>query len=255
MFNKKSKMIIGCLAFLLALSVGYALFSDTINVTGKATAKASLDVTATCTKGFNSELTGSNVQGEGLDSFGFNEEYGYSNESCSVSGNTVNINVSLDYPGATRYYTVKFTNNGTIPAQIGMQEDNVEGNDIRNKSILNKVDASGEVVSSSSMDGIAVNSSIIMDYLPGVLFLGYSTPSGNLYVDDLSEGFYDPNDNILVYPGCSLYAIISAPWNIDDDNNFAKTGTYLEYDLSFEFNFSQPSNDTIELWDSVIDQM
>jgi hypothetical protein len=85
MFNKKSKMIIGCLAFLLALSVGYALFSDSIKVTGKATAKASLDVTATCTKGFNSELTGSNIQGEGLDIFGFNEEYGYSNETCSDS--------------------------------------------------------------------------------------------------------------------------------------------------------------------------
>ena len=42
--NKKNKILVGCLALLLVLSVGYALFSDTITINGTATAKGSFDI-------------------------------------------------------------------------------------------------------------------------------------------------------------------------------------------------------------------
>lgn len=49
--NKRNKILAGCLVLQLALSVGYALFSETITINGKATAKGNFDITATCTPG------------------------------------------------------------------------------------------------------------------------------------------------------------------------------------------------------------
>ena len=46
--NKKNKILVGCLALLLVLSVGYALFSETIEINGTATAKGDFDITYTC---------------------------------------------------------------------------------------------------------------------------------------------------------------------------------------------------------------
>ena len=46
--NKKNKILVGCLALLLVLSVGYALFSETITINGTATAKGNFDIVGTC---------------------------------------------------------------------------------------------------------------------------------------------------------------------------------------------------------------
>mgnify|MGYP003308183578 CR=1 FL=1 len=42
--NKKNKILVGCLSLLLVLSVGYALFSETITINGTATAKGNFDI-------------------------------------------------------------------------------------------------------------------------------------------------------------------------------------------------------------------
>ena len=47
--NNRNKILVGCLALLLALSVGYALFSETITINGTATAKGSFDIGFECT--------------------------------------------------------------------------------------------------------------------------------------------------------------------------------------------------------------
>ena len=46
--EKKSKILIGCLALLLVMAVGYALFSETITINGTATAKGDFDISFTC---------------------------------------------------------------------------------------------------------------------------------------------------------------------------------------------------------------
>ena len=43
--NNKNKILVGCLALLLVLSVGYALFSETVTINGTATAKGNMDLT------------------------------------------------------------------------------------------------------------------------------------------------------------------------------------------------------------------
>ena len=116
--NKKNKILIGCLSLLLVLSVGYALFSETITINGTATAKGSFDIEATCINGYHEKLV---EYGEVLDS---NEgQAGYDNDICTVSDNIVNANVELLYPTANRTFSVIFTNEGTIPAMINPNTD------------------------------------------------------------------------------------------------------------------------------------
>ena len=113
MLSKNNKILIGCLALLLVMSVGYALFSDTITINGTATAKGEFDITATCQSGISSKLGT-------VESLGLSAEGGYENESCSVVDDVVSPTVNFVYPGARRYFTIKVTNTGTIDAVINL---------------------------------------------------------------------------------------------------------------------------------------
>ena len=108
---RKNKLLIGCLTLLLVLSVGYALFSETITINGTATAKGSFDITTTCTPGYSDELL--KIIEEPYD-----KEGGFENSICYVDGNKVMMTTDLLYPKAARSCTVKMTNTGTIPALI-----------------------------------------------------------------------------------------------------------------------------------------
>ena len=99
---KKGKFImIAIVAFSLAVSLGYALFSQTLSINGTATAKGNFDVefkSADVTTQIGS--TGATVQ-------------------ISEDKNTLSINIpKLEYPGSYVEYTITTTNNGTIPAKL-----------------------------------------------------------------------------------------------------------------------------------------
>lgn len=113
--NKKNKILVGCLALLLVLSVGYALFSDTITINGTATAKGSFDITTTCQTSIPSEFGT-------LESLGLEAEGGYNNESCSVVDDNVSISVGLEYPGAKKYFFVEMKNTGSIDAALNLYD-------------------------------------------------------------------------------------------------------------------------------------
>lgn len=110
--NINRTTVIIVLAVFLTISVGYALFSDTITIEGTAMAQGKFDMEVSCQPGM---LSGLNSE----DYFGQKEE-GYKNDSCLVSEdkNTATFNVELTYPGAGRTFTVKITNKGTIDAMI-----------------------------------------------------------------------------------------------------------------------------------------
>ena len=55
MKNKKIIVVIAAVC-LLVVSVGYALFSSNLNISGAASASGEFDFTATCTPGFSSEV-------------------------------------------------------------------------------------------------------------------------------------------------------------------------------------------------------
>lgn len=105
--RKQSVIVVGIIAFLLALSVGYALFSETITINGTATAKGNFDVEFT-----NAIIT---------------NEVGSTGSSAVISTdkNSLDITVpKLEYPGAYAEISVTVTNRGTIPAILNGIEEN-----------------------------------------------------------------------------------------------------------------------------------
>lgn len=109
MKNKKQNfIIIGVIAFVLALATGYALFSDEITVSGTATAKGSFDVEFTS--------VGTIVKN------GYTDETGKDGANIAVISsdkNTLTVTVNkLSYPGAYVEIPVTVKNVGTIPAVL-----------------------------------------------------------------------------------------------------------------------------------------
>ena len=103
MLSKNNKILIGCLALLLVMSVGYALFSDTITINGSATAKGDFTLTTTC-----DEVEPSNVSNKGS----------VTESTITCNNNIVNASATLDYPGSDKWFRVMVTNEGTIPAKL-----------------------------------------------------------------------------------------------------------------------------------------
>lgn len=116
--KKQNIAIIGVIAFVLAIAVGYALFSETLTVNGTATAKGDFDVeftsVGTITKvGYTEQVEGTEIA------------------SISSDKNTLTITVNkLDYPGAYVEIPVTITNKGSIDAKLkninetGLTEEN-----------------------------------------------------------------------------------------------------------------------------------
>ena len=107
MLSKNNKILIGCLALLLVMSVGYALFSDTITINGSATAKGDFTLTTTC-----------DMDAEALELVQLVDVGSSTDAKISCEGNVVNASVTLDYPGSEKWFRVMVTNTGTIPAKL-----------------------------------------------------------------------------------------------------------------------------------------
>ncbi len=112
MDKTRNKIFVGCLALLLVMVVGYALFSQNLNITGTATAKGDFSVTPTCQAGVPDNLLAAAKTVEGWTG----EEGGYSDDSCTVNGDTVDFRSSFKWPGARRYFTIKVKNTGSVTA-------------------------------------------------------------------------------------------------------------------------------------------
>ena len=109
--KKQSIAIIGVIAFVLAVAVGYALFSEKLTINGTATAKGDFDVeftsvgTPTCS-GFSGSCEAANLG------------------TISDDKNTLTITVNkLQYPGAYVEIPVTVTNKGSIPAVLKSIEE------------------------------------------------------------------------------------------------------------------------------------
>ena len=86
--KKSNVLLITILAIIVTLMIGYALFSETITVTGTATAKGSFDIEVTCTKGVPSNLEGALNAALNYDG-AFSSKFGYP----KVEGDIVMMNV------------------------------------------------------------------------------------------------------------------------------------------------------------------
>ena len=118
--KKQNIAIIGIVAFVLVIAVGYAFFRETITIGGTATAKGNLDVEITSIGTVNSKgYTKTQTTPE------------HELTKISDNKNTLTITVDkLDYPGAYVEIPVTLTNVGTIPAilknitESGMTSEN-----------------------------------------------------------------------------------------------------------------------------------
>ena len=109
--KKQSIAIIGVIAFVLAVAVGYALFSEKLTIDGTATANGDFDVeftsvgTPTCS-GFSGTCEAATLG------------------TISNDKNTLTITVNkLQYPGAYVEIPVTVTNKGSIPAVLKSIEE------------------------------------------------------------------------------------------------------------------------------------
>lgn len=104
--NKKSGkkyLIILLIVFLLALAIGYAAFSDTLNITGTANANGTFDM----------EFQNANIdKAVGCDATG-------TTATISADKDTLSVQVKdLAYPGAGAQISVDIVNVGSLPAKV-----------------------------------------------------------------------------------------------------------------------------------------
>lgn len=113
--SNKKYLVILLIVFLLALAIGYAAFTDTLNITGTANANGTFDLE------FQNATVDSTV---GCDAEG-------TKATISADKNTLNVVVKdLAYPGAGAQISVDIANVGTIPAKVlSVTPKNVTGSD------------------------------------------------------------------------------------------------------------------------------
>ena len=118
MDKTRNKIFVGCLALLLVMVAGYALFSQNLNITGTAKAQGDFSVTATCQPGYDSKIKPiiENLVATGQIDIGLLGDNGYYDDSCTVKGDAVTYSTKLKYPGAVRYFTLKVKNQSNIDA-------------------------------------------------------------------------------------------------------------------------------------------
>lgn len=116
--KKRNYVIVALLVLLLALAVGYAAFSDTLNISGTANAKGTFDMEFT-------SATIDTATAEGIDKTN-------STATISTDKNTVTVDVKdLAYPGAGTNVTVVAKNVGTVPAKLnGLNFTGIDDEDI-----------------------------------------------------------------------------------------------------------------------------
>ena len=188
--NGNRKLIVAALTFFLVLSIGYAVFSETITIEGTATAQMEGGLEFECASGIISETGVEPTPFEGLGGAKFpSKEGGYSNDSCSVIDGKITVSAALAYPLAGRAFTVKVTNNASYPIKINDQEMGISGYD--------------------SMDASSWGYSLCKSYLDDAstcMLFNYADGSG---YNGISQ----------IEPGDTHYLTFILYWNGDDGYN------------------------------------
>ena len=114
--NKKNKILVGCLALLLVLSVGYALFSETITINGTATAKGSFGFEYTC-EVLTETLTLNENRREPQNGQIFTIKPGTGAGECEIVDGVIKTRSTLSKPGERVVFYVTIENpDGNIDA-------------------------------------------------------------------------------------------------------------------------------------------
>ena len=233
--KRKNKLLVVCLLCLLTLSIGYALFSETITINGTATAKGNFDIEFTCEKGASDEIwpyivSASKAEGSFL-YYEYPRDNGFSNDLCQITNNKMTFSATLDYPGAVRYFIDKATNTGTIAAGIDDTYAYYGGTNSTKTCTYNK--------SNNSLINCQSSSIISMNGLTGQAFLiAAEDEYGNLYGWDnveIEEKYMDSNMVWNIKPNESFYFVYFLAW----DSKWSDNSKYLSYEMTGELPFVQ----------------
>ena len=226
--NKSNKILLGVLAFVVVCVVGYALFNETITVTGTATASGNFDILTTCQTGLSNDTLSILAPDGGANAD--IDQAGFKNDSCEVVDDDVKIAVEFEYPTARRYFTINFKNNGTIAASFDLQNGIVDSTTACAKNY-------NEQESCTPLTG---DYSIFNEFYQGDLF-AIKTALGKILTSDDAEWSKYVNDNEIVTlnPNDTMIFFLEMRWSSEDEGNNKE---YLKTHLDLDFNFSQAAN-------------
>ena len=241
MDKTRNKIFVGCLALLLVMVAGYALFSQNLNITGTATAKGDFSVTPTCQAGVPDNLLAAAKTAESW----AGAEGGYSDDSCTVNGDTVDFRSSFKWPGARRYFTIKVKNTGSVTALFaGANEKAVEYcNDDNGNETFDTDECYTDQTSLSLMSSIIDHRGPI-----GNNFFAIEKKDGavisqedldNLTEEELSK-YMTSDGAFIIEPGASIYFLarlgVKSAVGSADGGKMMMRGSY-----STKLTFTQPA--------------
>ena len=204
MDKTRNKIFVGCLALLLVMVVGYALFSQNLNISGTAKAEGDFSLTMTCTTGILDEIKDYDAD--------YGSESGYSNDSCTVNEDTATFYTDLAYPTARRYFTVKVVNTGTITAAD-------KDLDVITQTYLNTENTNCQYKSSDDS-----------------LVKCGKTKNGE--ISYLANG-----DKLSLEPGDTFYLALGITWPSQFQTNIYETGEwYFKLNRTYTLDFVQETN-------------
>ena len=220
MDKTRNKIFVGCLALLLVMVAGYALFSQKLTINGTAKAQGEFSLSMTCTPGILDEI-------KNLDA-GYASQSGYSNDSCSVANDTVTFHTDLAYPTARRYFTVKVVNTGSVTAV-----DEVV--DVMTQTYLNIENKNCQYKSSDD--------SLVKCYTANANDL---TNSKMKYIKKTKDGeisYLINRDKLTLEPGDTFYLTLGITWPSLFQMPKFKTGEwYFKLNRTYTLDFVQETN-------------
>ena len=208
--NKTTVIIV--LAIFLTISVGYALFSDTITIEGTATAQGNFNVDATCV----TNLSDKEIEYASKELT--IEDNGYKEENCTVLNDELTYSVGLEYPGASKVWLIKFTNTGSIDAKMNLE---VLDDGLSNSTVNTYNSQTNALINSEEQrwGGFITNDKPFFQRANGE----YVSQDD----DGWMEEFYTWDDDyeyFFLSPGASIYVPMKYGW--PNKETYSKSGEY-----------------------------
>ena len=198
MDKTRNKIFVGCLALLLVMVAGYALFSQNLTINGTAKAQGEFSLSMTCTTGILDEIKNYDA--------GYGSQSGYSNDSCSVANDTVTFHTDLAYPTARRYFTVKVVNTGSVIAVD-------ESVDLYMKFATGEIDSTSPLYKANQNCLYKVSDDSVVQCV-GLTAQDYVI-SGTKFIKKSVNGevtFMNDRDKLTLEPGDTFYLVYGLGW-------------------------------------------
>ena len=221
MDKTRNKIFVGCLALLLVMVAGYALFSQKLTINGTAKAQGEFSLSMTCTPGILDEIKNYDAD--------YGSQSGYSNDSCSVENDTVTFHADLAYPTARRYFTVKVVNTGSVTAV--------------DESVDVLTQYMGNFENNKNCQYNSSDDSLVRCYNPNG---NDTTNSKTKYFKTTRRGaisILENRDKLTLEPGDTFYLVLGITWPSLFQMPKFKTGEwYFKLNRTYTLDFVQETN-------------